>query len=694
MIPFLSAVFRLAVRHCAGTSVLLFPAVSVFGGRERALLAILLCACMSACVVQAQVETENVINMGRSALGHDDNVTAIYYFNQAIEAKPFLYKPYYFRGYAKFSLGDYRGAETDCSKAIGLNPYIVEIYQLRGLCRIRNNDFKGAVEDYTRVLAELPDEQSALFNRGLCHVELKDFSAAASDMDRLLGKYPGFYRPYMVKAQIALEQKDTLSGMACMDSLLVHDPREAAAWVFKGRFAYQQKDYVLADSCLTQAVRLRPRDYESYVVRALARHAMNLFGKAIEDYDRTIELVPQHFVAHYNRGLLRALVGDDNRAIEDFDFVISKEPDNALAIYNRALLRQQTGNYRGAIADYSRLIKEYPNFLAGYWARAECRRKIGDIRGALNDESVISRANLDMTFGKRRRVVKKMRSRSDHSLDKYEQLVEDEADSLDSPFRKLLSGDWIGKVQNRKEEREMLPMFAFSFKQPEPQVHSSVGFMKEAARTSRLFHSRKLYLTTGISNADRAGLETLRLQLADTTLRLTAAERLFLSSVIHRDLYDGVSALSDISDALSGQPDVEVAAVLNLQYAVLLMDEARCAKEESPSSSLAAEHERVVFSWRNKAMQALREAMRISVDNPFLYYNRGCLNALDEYDLEAAVADFTKAIELDARFPEAYFNRGVIYLLQKEKEKAAEDFSRAGELGLYKAYNLLKQARE
>lgn len=671
-----------------------FRAYPVSGMRGTLLCILLLPACMLPYSVSAQVETENVINMGRSALGHDDNVTAIHYFNQAIEAKPFLYKPYYFRGYAKFSLGDYHGAEADCTKAIDLNPYIVELYQLRGICRIRNNDFKGAVADYTHTLAELPDEQNALYNRALCYVELKDYPAAAADMKHVLDKYPDFYRAYIVKAQIALEQKDTLAGIACLDTLLSRNPKEASAWAFKGRYAYQKNDFQLADSCLTQAVKWRPRDYESYLVRAAARHAMNRFGKAIEDYDKTIELVPQHFVAHYNRGLLRALTGDDNRAIEDFDFIIAKEPDNVLAIYNRALLRQQTGNYKGAIADYSRLIKEYPNFLAGYLARAECRRKIGDIRGALNDESVISRANLDITFGKARRPVKKVRRRSDHSLDKYEQLVEEDADSLESPFSKILSDEWIGKVQNRKEERDPLPMFAFSFKQHNRQGYSSSGFMNEAARISSLFRSRKLSLTTGSSTTDRSNLEQLRSQLSDTTLHLSTSERLFLSSVIHRDLYDDASALSDISDALSGHPDAEVATVLNLQYAVLLADKLQNSKVEPSSVPSVSGDDRNAAALRIAAMEAIRTAMQTSPDNPFLYYNRGCLNALDNHSPQAAIADFTKAIELDSRLPEAYFNRGIVYLLQDEREKAISDFSRAGELGLYKAYNLLKQSRE
>ncbi|MBQ5835766.1 MAG: hypothetical protein IIW37_06895, partial [Bacteroidaceae bacterium] len=94
--------------------------------------------------VAAQVNTENIIRMGRNAIYFDDYLAAIRFFNQAIEAKPHQYKPYYYRAYAKFTLEDYPGAEEDCTRAIDLHPYITEIYGLRGLCRIHNSNYQGA----------------------------------------------------------------------------------------------------------------------------------------------------------------------------------------------------------------------------------------------------------------------------------------------------------------------------------------------------------------------------------------------------------------------------------------------------------------------------------------------------------------------------------------------------------------------
>ncbi len=69
--------------------------------------------------VQAQVNTEQVMRIGQNALYFDDYMLSIQYFNQAIQAKPFLAQPYVLRAIAKLNLEDYAGAENDATTAIG-----------------------------------------------------------------------------------------------------------------------------------------------------------------------------------------------------------------------------------------------------------------------------------------------------------------------------------------------------------------------------------------------------------------------------------------------------------------------------------------------------------------------------------------------------------------------------------------------
>lgn len=622
----------------------------------------------------AQIDAEMVTNMGRNALSVDDYLTAIHYFNQAIESKPFLSSPYYYRAYAKFTLEDYRGAETDCSKSIDLNPFITEVYQLRGLCRIHMDNFEGAVADYTRVIKNMPDDQATRYNRALCYLQLKKYQLADADLDYMLHKWPNYYRTYMVKAQSRLEQKDTLQAMKWIDTLLVKNPREANAWSFKGRFELAKNHFRQADSCLTQAIRYLPSDFELYIARAQARHALGKFGLAIADYDRTIELQPSHFVAHYNRGLLRSFVGDLNRAIQDFDFVIKTEPNNTLAIYNRAQLRAQVGNYKGAVADYTRLIKAYPNFMYGYMQRASLRRKLGDIKGALNDETVVARRNLDLATGHARPLSRtKVRLRSDHALDKYKQLVQEDPDTVRNVF-----GRFYGKVQNEYASDELLPMFAPAFHPVYVQGYHSVGFMPEMNKYRVADTSLRVYglvAETTINSAQNAQTDERQLERVDA--KCTPLQRaLFLSSIALAK-YDYTSALNEANRALQTDSTSVVA----------LMQRSNVLAHSINTSTVEAQQRK---SHLALALHDLNQAAKRSPQNAYVQYNLGCLYALQKATHQAIDA-FTQAIRIDGRLAEAYYNRAILYKQSGQHDKANADLSKAGQLGLYKAYALLKQ---
>jgi tetratricopeptide (TPR) repeat protein len=62
-----------------------------------------------------------------------------------------------------------------------------------------------------------------------------------------------------------------------------------------------------------------------------------------------------------------------------------------------------------------------------------------------------------------------------------------------------------------------------------------------------------------------------------------------------------------------------------------------------------------------------------------------------QQDFKAAITYYTQAIATDNDFAEAYFNRGLTYIYIGENEKGIADLSKAGELGIYQAYNLISR---
>ena len=133
----------------------------------------------------AQINTDQVVAIGRNAMYFEDYILSIQYFNQAIAAKPYLAEPYFFRAVAKLQLEDYSGAEADASLAIERNPFIVDAYQVRGIARQNLKDLEGAVADYDKGLEQLPESQPFLLNKGVALTELKRFDDASTTFEHL-----------------------------------------------------------------------------------------------------------------------------------------------------------------------------------------------------------------------------------------------------------------------------------------------------------------------------------------------------------------------------------------------------------------------------------------------------------------------------------------------------------------------------
>ena len=86
----------------------------------------------------------------------------------------------------------------------------------------------------------------------------------------------------------------------------------------------------------------------------------------------------------------------------------------------------------------------------------------------------------------------------------------------------------------------------------------------------------------------------------------------------------------------------------------------------------------------------LTDAIKLDHDNQYLYYNRGCAYLYNK-DYTLAIDDFTRAIAIDQRLAEAFYNRGLARISAGNRQEGIADLSKAGELGLYGAYSVIKK---
>jgi tetratricopeptide (TPR) repeat protein len=74
------------------------------------------------------------------------------------------------------------------------------------------------------------------------------------------------------------------------------------------------------------------------------------------------------------------------------------------------------------------------------------------------------------------------------------------------------------------------------------------------------------------------------------------------------------------------------------------------------------------------------------------YFNRANISVKLK-DYKAAIADYTTAISLNDRMAAAYYNRGLAKIYTGNTEGGVADLSKAGELGMYQAYSVIKRFR-
>ena len=685
--------------------------------QQVALLIIMLAAAIG---VHAQINTDQVVNIGRNALYFEDYILAIQYFNQAIKAKPFLAEPYFYRSVAKISLEDYRGAEQDAGMAIERNPFIVDAYQVRGVSRQNLGNFAGAVEDYDAGLQLMPEDKNLLLNRAVCETALKNYDEAKQTFDRLLQLDRRNDRAYIGLAQMSLAKKDTTAALENLNRGIALSKNNATAYVMRAEIASRSlQDFKSAVADMDSAILLEPRYAGYFINRAYMKYNLDDYFGAMADYDYAIGLEPTSQEAHFNRGLLRAEVGDNNKAINDFSYVLKVNPSNFMALYNRALLHMRTGQFREAVQDFTAILKKYPEFEAGYMARGEAKRRMGDYRGGDADyeramaifrrnkthESTFNPAEIEATAA-----IKKAEQRALTGEDEPE-TAEDIMNRFNTlltvtdndPVKPEYANRQRGHIQNDNIEVEPLPMFSLSYYAQDNRLNNDTYYIREIedANDSRLLPA-KLTLINGDPQLNE---EEIKLHFADieyyNSLIASTKPRsidYFARGLDHLLVKNPEAAISDATAAIELSPSLTLAYMLraNAHYMQYRMAQALDANDETllaeapDAKSMAMLRQRQDVTTLDLMFADLDEVIKLSPKNVYAHYNKGNAYML-QGDYTSAISCYSHAIELKPDLAQAYYNRGLMYLRLGNKTLGVADLSKAGELGVLPSYNILKR---
>ena len=667
----------------------------------------------------AQINTAQVVNIGRNALYFEDYILAIQYFNQAIKAKPFLAEPYFYRSVAKISLEDYSGAERDAGMAIERNPFIVDAYQVRGVARQNQGDFVGAVQDYDAGLNLMPEDKNLLINRAVCQTQLKNYDEAQSTFQRLLSLDRRNDRAYLGLAQMNLAKADTVSALENLNQSISLSKNNAPAYVLRAEIeARSHRDFERAVADMDSAILLEPRFAGYFINRAYMKYNIDDYFGAMADYDYALGLEPASIEAHFNRGLLRAEVGDNNKAISDFDFVLKKDPANFMALYNRALLHMRTRQYRNAVNDFTQILKKYPNFEAGYMARSEAKRRMGDNRGSeadLEKAMAIFRrnkthvSNFNPAEIEAAAAVKKAEQRALSGGKDEPETAEEIMERFNTlltvndmnPVKPEYDNRKRGHIQNDNIEVEPMPMFTLSYYARDNELNGNTYYTREIGdiNDSRLLRGN-LALVNGETQLSEeeiqrnfANIDYYNSLMANSKPR---SVDYFARGLEYLLVKNPDAAVLDADAAIGMNPQFVLAYFLRadahyMQYRMAQAhDDNEVATEAPDARTQAMLRQRQDVTTLELMMADLDQVLKLSPKNVYAHYNKGNAYML-QGDYTSAISCYTSAIELKPDLAEAYYNRGLMYMRMGNKSMGVSDLSKAGELGVLPSYNVLKR---
>ena len=646
----------------------------------------------------AQLNTDRITAIGRNALYFDDYVLSIQYFNQVIKLKPYLSEPYLLRAIAKIQLGDYVGAEMDCNAAINRNPFQPGAYYTRGFVYRRTNQLEKAQQDFSEALIFAPENKTYIAMRADVLAELEQYDLALQDINHLLHREPQSAALHYEKGTICLRSNDTVCALNAFVQATEYDSQNPANWSALGLVQLMQDDQENALISLSKSIEHGSKWAGDYINRGIIYYRKHNYRSALADYDKAVSLAPRDAQCYYNRGVLRQELGDYNRALEDFTQAINFAPDRVEIYYQRGMVQLQLRQWNAALQDFNTIIDRYPYFLPAYYLAAQAQTSLGHSKEATQlrqqaynlEQKKDSIQSLQTTMQvAQSQPQQRDRHKEFSALAAQNQETNDEENKYDSDTR--------GSVQKRYTDVVNEPNIFLSYYATNTNAnslrqtnysHATVDTYNNSMQLPAplRFTTKEMTLTADMVNQHFAQISSLSHQidlLEQMALPQSPNNDLLCASYIARAfefalVQDYTSALDDVTHAILMNGDLYFAYFCRANWRYKWLEYKRAMGEPTDKADFEL------------MMRDYDYVINHLPDFSFAYYNKANMLCIQQ-DFKAAISYYTQAITADSDFAEAYFNRGLTYIYIGENEKGIADLSKAGELGIYQAYNLISR---
>lgn len=666
---------------------------------KRSLLSLFILLC-SSLLCKAQYDKDVFNFRGRVALSDGKYSEAIGHFNILARLDTTDCWTFFYRGIAKYNLGDLRGAQADFNTSVRLNPVFTNGYHFRAITLSRFGKYDEALMDLDKAMELRPGLDGLYFSRGVTYFLAQQFDKAVDDFDRYIRKEPKDPSAYLNRGACYLFLNDTTKALDDYNRAIRLDRFDPEGYIRRGRVYAQRKDYEEAVADMDKAIALDTANTFAYFNRALMYYDQNNYNAAMKDLNRVLRDEPGNALTLYNRSLINAQVGNMDDALADMDRVININPDNVLAYYNRASFFVRMERWLDALDDYDKAIELYPDFAKAYLNRSYVKNMLGRTKSSKQDYDIAQKKVSEY----------RAKNASDEgsfadTTKKYSSLIALDADFAKKDFDNEL-------LQNRDINIRLKSLYKFSLSARRDNESVALSHRYENPLIDRFIADSPIVMT--VSNSDslvkpvfERGIEASI--YGDSNLAagdpksMTDADKAFVRGLYNVQSKQFTSALNQYDAALaaesSGQYSEYYKAFYHLNRGVLraemidfissIESNVQTLTMDDKGTTRARVRDQVSRTYDySEAIEDMIAADRILPGVPYVYFNLGNLYCLSSKFVES-VDNYTKAINVYPYMGDAYYNRGLVLIYLKDKEKGCIDLSRAGELGVADAYSVI-----
>ncbi len=334
---------------------------------------------------KAQFNKAYFFYKGEELISRGNYADAIPILNTLLNVDSTIHEAWFLRGVARYYQNDLVGAGNDFSKCLNINPLFSQAYQYNAMVLQQLGKSVESIECIQKAIELRPASAQYLFTYGVILFQQEQYHDALYAFNQVLKIDDRIPDAWVNRGTTRLMLSDSSGALTDYTAAINLNPFNANPYLRRGALYAQQSNYPLALQDLNQAIGIDSTLTQAYFTRALVFYYQKHYSQALSDLNKVLQLEHRNTLALFNRAIISYEVGNPESAIDDLTRLSSIIPTNVLVHYYLASIRYELGYLPMALENINKAITIFPEFTNAYRLRAEIKTKKGDLKGAEAD---------------------------------------------------------------------------------------------------------------------------------------------------------------------------------------------------------------------------------------------------------------------------------------------------------------------